>query len=333
MERIPNYMIINPSGFSGGNPVRRSRIQEWVATLTLATGLLAGPWAVAAHVVDRIVAVVNSDLITLSELKAEVEDEEKRIAQQYSGEELKRRLQQTEYEALTKMIEVRLQIQEATNKGVKITDQEVRDAVRELERQGQKVDASNPQLMTSLKNQMTLMRVQDLAIRSTVMVMDSELERYYEEHLSRFMLPDEYRISQILIKPRSGEDSLEARRRAEAVLEALKKGADFASVAARTSDGSEALRGGSLGLVRQGELLPPIERAIATLRPGELTQPVETPLGLHLIRLDEKKPPQFRPFAEVKDEIRNLVGQQKTEDLYQAWLADLKNKAYIEVKF
>jgi peptidyl-prolyl cis-trans isomerase SurA len=299
----------------------------------LATGILAGPWAVAAHVVDRIIAVVNSDLITLSELKAEVEDEEKRIAQQYSGEELMRRLQQTEYEALTKMIEVRLQIQEANNKGVKITDQEVRDAVRELERQGQKVDTSNTQLMTSLKNQMTLMRVQDLAIRSTMMVTESELERYYEEHLTRFMLPEEYRISQILIKPRPGEDSLEARQRAKAVLEALQKGADFAAVAARTSDGSEALRGGSLGLVRQGELLPPIERAIATLRPGELTQPVETPLGLHLIRLEEKKPPQFRPFAEVKDEIRNLVGQQKTEDFYQAWLADLKNRAYIEVKF
>lgn len=282
---------------------------------------------------DRIVAVVNSDLITLSELKAEVADEEKRLAKQYSGEELKRRLQQVEYETLTRMIEVRLQIQEAASKGLKVTDQEVRNALLELERQGQKLDRSNPQLLKTLRDQIMVFRVQDLAVRSTVMVTEAELERYYEAHMSRFLLPEEYRISQILIKPRSGEAPGETRRRAAAVIKTLQKGADFAAVAARSSDGAEALSRGGLGLIRQGELLPPIELAIATLRPGEMTDLVETPQGLHIIRLEEKNPPQFRPFSEVKDEIRHLVAQQKGEDLFQAWMADLKNKAYIEVKF
>jgi parvulin-like peptidyl-prolyl isomerase len=147
------------------------------------------------------------------------------------------------------------------------------------------------------------------------------------------MLPEEYRLSQILIIPRSSEDREQARSKAAAVYAELKNGADFADLALRRSDGPEATKGGTLGFVRQGELLPPIERAIVSLEIGQITEPIETPLGLHIIRLEEKTPPQFRPFAEIKNEIAGLVYRQKSEDVYQVWLRELKNKAYIDVKF
>ena len=88
-----------------------------------------------------------------------------------------------------------------------------------------------------------------------------------------------------------------------------------------------------MGLVRQGELLPAIERGVATLVPGGISEVIESPEGLHIVRLDDKKPKQFRPFEEVRQEIQALVFQQKSEDMFQSWLADLKNKAYIEIKF
>lgn len=113
----------------------------------------------------------------------------------------------------------------------------------------------------------------------------------------------------------------------------MQQGADFAELALRRSDGPEGRRGGSLGFVRQGELLASIEQAITTLEVGRFSEPVETPEGFHIIRLEEKKPPQFRPFGEVKGEIQKLVFRQKSEDIYQLWIADLKNKSYIEVKF
>jgi parvulin-like peptidyl-prolyl isomerase len=93
------------------------------------------------------------------------------------------------------------------------------------------------------------------------------------------------------------------------------------------------MRGGNIGFVRQGELLPQIERALSALEAGQVTDTIETDDGWHIFRLDEKRPPQFRPFAEVKTEIQTLVYQQKTEDVYQVWLGDLKNKSFIEVKF
>ena len=79
--------------------------------------------------------------------------------------------------------------------------------------------------------------------------------------------------------------------------------------------------------------MPAIERALAFLVPGGISGIIESSEGFHIIRMEKKKPKQFRPFEEVKFEIQRLVFQQKSEDVFQSWLVDLKNKAYIEIKF
>jgi len=305
-----------------------------VVLLGIISALLLPPQAVlAAHVTDRIVAVVNNELITLSELKSEIATEEKRIQEQYRGAEQQRRLQQVGYMGLTRMIERKLQMQIAKSKGVDISEDEIRRAMRELQRQGEKIDEANPNDKRSIKEQLMLLRVVEREVRSGVMVNEQDIKRYYQGHQSRFSLPEEYRLSQILIVPKSHESLSEARARAEAVFAMLKQGGDFADIVLRHSDGLESTRGGNLGFVRQGELLPPIERAVASLQSGQISEAIESAQGFHIIRLDEKKPSQFRPFTEVKTEIQSLVFQQKTEDMYQLWMADLKNKAFIEVKF
>ena len=159
------------------------------------------------------------------------------------------------------------------------------------------------------------------------------MKRYYKEHQARFALPEEYTLSQILIQPRSADGAAEALEKARIVMTELKRGEKFDDDALRYSDGPNASRGGRIGLVRQGELLPAIERAIAQLVPGGISEIIETSEGYHIVRVDERTPKQFRPFDEVKFEIQGLVFQQKSEDVFQSWLVNLKNKAYIEIKF
>ena len=165
------------------------------------------------------------------------------------------------------------------------------------------------------------------------MVADSDMKRYFQGHRDRFALPEEYTLSQILIRPRSPDDTADAREKVREVMARLKQGESFEDLALRLSDGPNASRGGRLGLVRQGELLPGLERVIANLVPGGISDMIETPEGFHIMRVDDKKPKQFRPYEEVRIEIQGLVFRQKNEDVFQAWLADLKNKAYIEIKF
>jgi peptidyl-prolyl cis-trans isomerase SurA len=287
----------------------------------------------AAKVEDRIVAIVNSDLIMLSEVKREMAPERERIEKQYRGDELTRRLQMAEAMALTTMIERRLQLQEAKAKSVEVADQEVKQAVKQLIQQGEKIDEKDPASAKSVRDQLTLLKVVDREVRSGVMVADPEMKRYYQEHRDRFALPEEYTLSQILIKPRASDDPADAKAKARDVMAQLKQGESFEDLALQYSDGPTASRGGRLGLVRQGELLPAIERGVSNLVPGGISEVIESPEGLHIVRLDDKKPKQFRPYEEVRQEIQALVFQQKSEDMFQAWLADLKNKAYIEIKF
>jgi parvulin-like peptidyl-prolyl isomerase len=279
----------------------------------------------AAKVEDRIAAIVNSDLIMLSEVRRELAPERERLEKHYRGEELSRRLQMAEAMALTTMIERRLQLQEAKARSVEVGDQEVKQAVKQLIQQGEKIDDKDPVSTNSVRDQLTLLKVVDREVRSGEMVADPEMKR--------FALPEEYTLSQILIKPRSPDEVADARAKGREVTALLKQGESFEDLALRYSDGPTASRGGRLGLVRQGELLPAIERGVSNLVPGGISDIIESPEGLHIVRLDDKKPKQFRPFEEVRQEIQALVFQQKSEDMFQSWLADLKNKAYIEIKF
>ena len=308
---------------------------DWLRHMVFfALGLIAQASLLsAAQVEDGIVAIVNSDLIMLSEMKRELAQERERIQQEYRGDGLARRLKTAEYMTLTSMIERKLQLQEAKVRGIAVTDQEVRQAVQQMKQQGRTIDETNPADMKNVREQLTLLRIVDREVRSGVMVADSDMKRYFQEHRDRFALSEEYTLSEIFIQPRSPDDTADARGKVREVMAQLKQGESFEDLALRFSVGPSASQGGRLGLVRQGELLPEIERTIANLVPGGISDMIETSEGFHIVRLEDKKPKQFRPYEQVRTEIQGLVYQQKSEDVFQAWLAGLKNKAYIEIKF
>jgi len=306
----------------------------FVKTVFLSISILVlFPSFVPAHLEDRIVAVVNSDLIMLSDVKREVEPHEERIKQTNQGQDLPQRLKTAEYMALTKIIERKLQLQEAKAKKVEVSDQEVMQAAEQMKQQGRQFDASSPQSMRSIRDQLLLMKIVDREVRSNVMVGESEMKRYYQGHRDRFALPEEYTLSQVLVRTRSSEEIDDARAKIHKAMDELKRGEKFEDVALQYSDGPNALQGGRLGLVHQGELIPAIERAIAALVPGGISNIIEHADGFHIVRLEDKKPKQYRSFEEVKHEIQGLVLEQKSEDMFQSWLANLKDKAYIEIKF
>jgi parvulin-like peptidyl-prolyl isomerase len=298
-----------------------------VCFLALTTSLAA------AHLEDRIVAVVNSDLIMLSDVKREFSSQLERIKQQHQGDDLAQRLKLAESMALTKMIERKLQLQEAKARKIEVSDQEVTVAFEQMKRQGGTIDPSNPQSARAVRDQLMLLKVIDREVRGNVMVGESEMKRYYQGHRDRFALPEEYTLSQIFVQSRSPDGAADALTKIRKAMDELKRGEKFEDVALQYSDGPNALHGGHIGPVRRGELLPAIERAIAPLVPGGISDIVESANGFHIFRVEDKKPKQYRPFQEVQYEIQGLVFEQKTEDGFQSWLADLKNKAYIEIKF
>lgn len=287
----------------------------------------------AAYLQDRIVAIVNAELIMLSDVKREFRTEQERLSREFRGDDLAQRLKTAEYMALTKLIERRLQLQEAKATRIEVSDLEVQQAIKQMKRQDKSFDPTNPKDIQDVRDQLILMRIADQHIRGNITVGDSELKRYYQEHREQFAFPEEYQLSQIIIKPTSADGLADALTKARRAMDELKRGEKFEDVALQYSDGENSLHGGRLGFVRQGELWPVIEKAVARLVPGGISDILESPEGVHIIRLDDKKPKQFRPYEDVRREVQELVYQQKSADMYQSWLVNLKNKAYIEIKF
>ncbi len=306
--------------------------QKAVAVLALWASLLGALPVWGASLQDRIVAVVNTEVITLSELEEEVGDMKAQTRRRYSGAELTQRLRQIDYMGLNRMIERKLQVQIAKRRGIKVTDEEVKDAIVRLRRLGETPDENDPKELALIKDQLTALHLINQQVRSSLLVSDEEVLRFYQQHRDRFMLPPEVRISQILIALGSGSELLAVREKAQEVYALLKKGERFEELAAKHSDGPEGRRGGSLGYIRPGDMLPQIQKAIEQAPSGSVTEPIASPIGMHIIRVDDRKAPQFRPFEEVREDVRGLVFQLKSEEAYIEWIKEQKDKNYIEIR-
>jgi len=306
-------------------------LQKAVAAMAV-VGLSCGLPAGAADIRDRIVAVVNTEIIALSELEEEVAEITLEAHKRFRGAELDQRLRQIDFMGLNRMIERKLQLQIAKRRGIKISDEEVKDAVARLRRTGEAPNENDPRELGLIRDQLTTMRLVNQQVRSGLLASDEEVLRFYQQHKDRFMLPPEVRISQILIALNPGSELLAVREKAQQVFALLKKGERFEELAARYSDGPEGRRGGDLGYIRPGDMLPQIQKAIEQMAPGSVTEPLASPIGMHIIRVDDRKPPQFRPYEEVKENIRNVVLQLKTEEAYLEWIKEQKDKSHIEIR-
>ncbi len=164
-----------------------------------------------------------------------------------------------------------------------------------------------------------------------IKVSDTEIENYYKEHLSEFTVPERRRASHILLKVPAGADAAEVeavRKRLEAIRAKAEKGADFAALARKYSqDNGTKAKGGDLGFFTRGTMVKPFDKAVFSMKVGEISEPVRTRFGWHLIKLDEIKPARTKPLKEVKNTIIERIKHQKAVQL--VW--DKANKAYDEI--
>ena len=165
---------------------------RFTSALTFVMIAIWPPAFSAAHLQDRIVAIVNAELIMLSDVKREFRAEQERLSREFHGNDLAQRLKTAEYMALTKLIERRLQLQEAKATKVEVSDVEVQQALEQTKRQDKSFDPTNPHDVRDVRDQLILMRIADQHIRGNITVGDSELKRYYQEHREQFAFSEEY---------------------------------------------------------------------------------------------------------------------------------------------
>lgn len=310
--------------------------------LVLAAALPAGA---AAITLDRIAATVNDDIITSYEVDREtsqlIKDAEKKAP--LSLEE-KASLSSV---ALNRLIDKMLINQKIKELDVKIGDDEVRQAVEDVKRQNNLTQEALTAALTTqglsfdqykaqIREQLERLRLMSQEVRAKVQVSEKELQEYYDANREKFGAVELFRARHIFFRIDKGASPAEIKKitaTAQTVLQEARSGKDFSALAKKYSDDPGAAKdGGDLGSFKKGEMVPEIEATVQAMKPGEISNLITTPTGIHIIKLEERSMGTPKPFAEVKAGIENLLYQKKSEERFNQWLADLRKEAAIDIK-
>ena len=291
----------------------------------------------AGEIINRILVHVNSRIITQSQLDARIEQTVREAGPSPNsgkGEEMKKSVMEElvnealledrakELDLVTSDAEIEDQIKRLKEQNSVTTDE---DFGKALAQSGLTID----RLRDQLRRTVTLQRVVGREVNSKVDLSDDALRLIYEREKETWRVPEKAHLAEILVS--NGDDSARAARRAKEASDLIKGGAKFEAVVKDYSDGATKSRGGDLGIVAKGELTAEIDRAVFSLPVGSVSDPIGTKFGWHLVKVIDKIPVSYKPFADVRAEL--LKREQDTQ--FQKKLADyldkLKHDAVIRV--
>jgi peptidyl-prolyl cis-trans isomerase SurA len=312
----------------------------------LAVSFLLIPGGSRGEILERIVAVVNNDVITLSELEEAGKRMFEQVKESSLPSEREEKLRKAREAVLDQLIENKLLEQEIKNKKIEVTERDIDAALEQIKQQNQISEDEMKAVLAKdgitlsayrrrLQDDIGKMRLINREIKSKIVLKEEEVRKNYQDNLTRFTDPAEVKIQQIFFgfpQWATQEQVASIRKDALAILERAHRGEDFADLARKYSQGAKAREGGVLGFFKHKELRRELEEAAFKLQTGEVSGLIKTPEGLHILRVLERKGGEPKPFAEVQSRLRDEMMQAESERQFQEWMKALKAKAYIEIR-
>jgi peptidyl-prolyl cis-trans isomerase SurA len=306
---------------------------------------LPAPFMASGKMLNAIVAVVNDEIITLYDVNSEAQpiiSENEKKAPLDDGE--RKRIRRV---VLDGLVEKKLIEQKIKELNVVVSEAEILQAMEDVKRQNSldqeglvkalaAQGVSYDQYRSQLHGQLERLKLVSMEVKSRIQVGESEVRAYYDTNLDVYREEDSFRARHIFFKTSEkapAEDIKRSMTTALNVLAEAKSGKDFAELAKQYSEDPAARKdGGDLGSFKKGDMQPELEQAILNLKPGEVSELVYTPLGFHLIKLEERINGKPKPFERVKSEIEETIYKKKSEERFSAWAKELRSKANIELK-
>ena len=288
----------------------KTKLSDCLRPLLLGAAFLATSVQAEVRPLDRVVSIVDTDVIMQSQLDQRVREVQQTIAKRGDSLPPEHVLGQ---QVLERLIIENIQLQIGDRSGIRITDEELNQAVgtiaqrnnlsleqfrAALERDGLSYEDAREQI----RREMIISRVRQRRVAERIQVSDQEVENFLESESGKMQLSVEYRLANILIRvpdAASADEIQAADRRAQELYQQLQQGADFAQLAIASSASETALEGGNMGWRKAAQLPTPFDSMIGALSVGETTEPVRTPGGFILIKLLEKRGGE----TQVRDEV------------------------------
>jgi len=299
--------------------------------------------AVRAEIKERIAAVVNGQPILLSEVEERIGPELARVMQQPAGTQRDKERADMLHRGLTEMIDEKLIESEASTLGLSVSEEELQRALDQLARQQGMEVADFRQALEqqgipweaardSVRRQTLMAEVLRFKVKARK-VSDEEVQAAYATEVANQQY--EVRARHIFIPVPANASASQvaaALARAEQAHRRVKGGETFALVAREMSEGPTAKQGGDLGYFRRGLMLPAIEQAAFSLKPGEVSEIIRTSSGFHVVTVEDRRAIPPKPLADVKEEIRSRLASDSVFKERENYLATLRKTAQIDEK-
>jgi parvulin-like peptidyl-prolyl isomerase len=319
-------------------------MKKTLAAVTLLFTLFITPSA--AQIADRIIAVVNRDVITLTELNESFAPLRERIMKGNPGPAAAALLEQARREHLDKKINDLLIEQAARASGISVREEEITAVItdmltrrrmtqealtQELAREG----TSMEEYRQSIRDHLIRMKLIRREVRAKIIITPEEIGRFYEKYRHEYEGELEVRLAQILLPFPGGtdarleallrEDALEIRRRVAA-------GESLENFAARHSRSGVVPIIQDIGFVGRGIMHRDLEEAAFALGHNEVSDIIHTPRGLHLLRVLDRRGGGTKPLEVIREELRQRLEEEKLEKLFDEWIQTLRNRAFIDIR-
>ena len=293
------------------------------------------------EVIEEIVAIVNDDIITLSQFKAEHEDYYQSLRAQYKGDEFNKRVAALKENLLDQMITDLLLYQEAEKMEID-ADEQLRLWLEDLKKENN--INSDAELIQALQQQgvdfedwkqrikLNILKEAVIVteVRRNIVIDDSEIVNYYKLHPEEFTELPEYKLRAIYLSAEGGnEEEVEAKKRE--INEKILTGEELSALAGTYSEGPEKEKQGELGSFKKGELETDLEQAVEKLKVGEMTPWLKVRTGWFLLKLEERKESRLQSFEEVRMGIEGKFYNEKSQEKLDEYLKKLKEKSHIKI--
>ena len=300
----------------------------------------------AAEVCNRVVAVVNNDVITLYELNNRMKE-----MTGVTPDELKLKSETMYYDARQKILELLIDEKIAQAKikelRIQVSERQVDNYVEKMKRDNQwtqedlvagleKEGLSYEKYRERIKRDIERAQLIEYEVRSKIIIRDEAIQKYYEEQKGTFGVAEKVQLAGIFLMRRnlkSEEEMRELYKKAQEISAKLKAGADFSQMARSHSEGPGANEGGDLGLFTVDHLEPGLKSVVEALPEGGISDPLVRPNGIQIIKVTKKQTGKIRSLEEMKDAIYGILYQEEVNRRYQNWIKELRENAYTRVVF
>ncbi|MFH1411078.1 MAG: peptidylprolyl isomerase [Candidatus Omnitrophota bacterium] len=333
-------------------------------------GVLLSAYMIAgALVVDKVLVVVNDEVITQREFDRAFISIKKNIESRYSGVELDEQLDAAEENVLDELIKTKLAVSVAKKEKLEIDEAEVKrrvgtlrsyykdegDFLRSLSDKGTNLT----ELEKDIRDQMLAQKVIERDIASKIVIQPAEIKELYDKNAEKLMSPPKIKVRGIMVRKSDGQQQAAIKeediktsvasgmkddfvagilnratmkKSIEEIHNELKQGRDFATMAVEYSDGPYAKRGGDMGYISSGQVLKEIDDVVFNMKKGEVSDIVETKIGYHVFTVEDIQPEKPLEFSEVNGFLREQLYMRKFNTDLAKWFDEKKQNAYIEYK-